>query len=324
MGSSLRKSVRPPIEEIGGSSNSWPTSATLLCSDATRAPFWLPDEIATTLRPCRKPGVRSGPKLWVSRVDVEAAAVRHHGVAALAERRRGALAQTAGTAARADGGVVVMLHGAGDSGAAIASWCLECGLGAALRERGLSLHAPDAPWRRFTPAGGEVWRAWFDRRGGRDDERDVARSCALAAAEAARACPPGGAVFVVGFSQGGACALHAALRGFLDEFGQDREDGRRLGGVAAMSGWLDRHSASYAALQARGDGKAPLDLLLVHGSLDDVVPAAWVRRNEAAIRERVPQDGSVRVARVEIPELGHEVTPESIGVLVRWLDDRRL
>ena len=102
-----------------------------------------------------------------------------------------------------------------------------------------------------------------------------------------------------------------------------------------MQGW-DRSGVSlraaprllvpplHRALEARGDGKAPLDLLLVHGSLDDVVPAAWVRRNEAAIRERVPQDGSVRVARVEIPELGHEVTPESIGVLVRWLDDRRL
>ena len=65
-----------------------------------------------------------------------------------------------------------------------------------------------------------------------------------------------------------------------------------------------------------------LDLLLLHGLADEVVPAEWVLRNEQRLIELAPPDGSVTVRRRGIPGLAHEVTPEEIAVLVAWIDER--
>ena len=59
-----------------------------------------------------------------------------------------------------------------------------------------------------------------------------------------------------------------------------------------------------------------LDLLLLHGLADEVVPAAWVQRNEQQLRELSPPGGSVTVRRKGLPGLAHEVTPEEVSVLV--------
>eukprot|EP01047_Picozoa_sp_COSAG01_P062254 COSAG01_NODE_7891_length_3004_cov_2.263683_1_plen_370_part_00 len=328
--STWRKHPQVPQADEAGWGSEWSGASTLLHSDLAKAPFWLPVELAAGQPRVWKAGVTSGSRLWADRAQAEAAAVRFHGAEALAarraaleDRRRQAAGEGgAGGSAGRRRGAVLLLHGAGDSGAAILSWCIECGMAAALSTRGLTLHAPDAPWRRFSPAGGERWRVWFDRppRGG-DNEEHVARACELVAAEAGRVCPVGGVVFVVGFSQGGAIGLHCALRGSLDGLGGGGRNGR-LGGVAVMSGWIDRGTPSYSALQGRGEGKPSLDVLLLHGGRDDLVPSVWVQRNEHQLRALSPADGSVHIRRVMMPDLGHEVTPEEIGLLVQWLDSR--
>ena len=356
-----------PVNDTRKPDDVWSTCSTLLHGDLTKAPFWLTPQAAQALPRVYRAGIFHGPKLWAARKQAEAAAVALHGAVPLAERRRAALEQP-GLAPRAEqravgrpqqprggcqNGTVVLLHGAGDSGAAIAAWCDECGLPAALRRRGLALAAPDAPWRRFSPACGETWRVWYDRLRGGDVEADVEDACRAVAAEVRRTGVSGGrdsrrphVVFVVGFSQGGPCALHCALRGYLDDLGPSHQ----FGGVAAMAGWLDRASASYEALwqrveRARGGGSsttsssspcavqsqsphspapAPpqLDLLLLHGLADEVVPAAWVQRNEQRLRELSPPGGSVTVRRKGLPGLAHEVTPEEVSVLVAWIDQR--
>ena len=207
----------------------WSGSATLLHSDLTKAPFWLPPVEAERQPRVWKAGVSSGPKLWADRASAEAEALRVHGQEVIVARRRLALEERSKheqASSTAERGAVLLLHGAGDSGAAIASWCMECGLGEALASRQLTLHSPDAPWRPFSPAGGETWRVWFDRNRQGDKDKHVEETCSFLSAEAKRVCPAGGVLFVVGFSQGGSAAFHGALRSALDDLGE----GRRLGG----------------------------------------------------------------------------------------------
>src|SRR5262245_37205519 len=93
---------------------------------------------------------------------------------------------------------------------------------------------PHAPMRPVTVNGGMVMRAWYDvmiAAGRRiEDEPGVraseAQIRALIAREQERGVP-GGAIFLFGFSQGGAMALHAGLR-----------HTERLGGIAALSCFL--------------------------------------------------------------------------------------
>ena len=61
---------------------------------------------------------------------------------------------------------------------------------------------------------------------------------------------------------------------------------------------------------------------MLHGLADEVVPAAWVQRNEQRLRELSPPGGSVTVRRKGLPGLAHEVTPEEVSVLVAWIDQR--
>lgn len=319
-----RKLPKASKGDEGGGSEWSGGASTLQHCDLTKAPFWLPVEVAAGQPRVWKAGVTSGPRLWADRAQAEATAVRSHGAEELAARRaalqirRRQAGESTGRGSEQRQGAVLLLHGSGDSGAAILSWFVECGMAEALCARKLTLHALDAPWRRFSPAGGELWRVWFDRTRSGDNEEDVAQACELVATEARQVCPEGGVVFVVGFSQGGAIGLHCALRSHLDDLG----NGRRLGGVAVMSGWIDRGTPSYSALRARGEGKPTLDLLLLHGERDDLVPSVWVQRNERQLRELSPSDGRVQIRRVAMPDLGHEVTPEEIRLLVQWLDTR--
>src|SRR5574340_1251897 len=93
---------------------------------------------------------------------------------------------------------------------------------------------PHAPQRAVTINGGFVMRAWYDiahsRIDTRQDEEGIYASQAaveaLIAKEVARGIAPGN-IFLAGFSQGGAIALHTALRHDVP-----------LGGVLALSTYL--------------------------------------------------------------------------------------
>jgi phospholipase/carboxylesterase len=124
---------------------------------------------------------------------------------------------------------------------------------------------PHAPVRPVSLNHGWPMRAWFDidridPRGTIDRagiDASTASIGALIAREVERGVPEA-RVVVAGFSQGGALALHAALR-----------HPRRLAGAIGLSTFM----STVASLDAeRAAANAGLPVLLAHGTLDAVVP----------------------------------------------------
>ncbi len=124
---------------------------------------------------------------------------------------------------------------------------------------------PHAPQRPVTINGGFIMRAWYDIAtgdiGAKQDAAGIRSSQAaveaLIAQEVARGIAPGN-IFLAGFSQGGAIALHTALR-----------HPERLAGVLALSTYLPL--AETLAAEAHPSAKqAPI--FMAHGRSDPVVP----------------------------------------------------
>lgn len=109
-------------------------------------------------------------------------------------------------------------------------------------------------------------------------------------------------VVVAGFSQGGVMAYDMALR----------EPGR-FAGLAALSSWLP-------GLLVEDLPKLPeqekLPVLVVHGTGDDRIPVDRARESRELLREL-----GVSLTYREF-EMGHEIRPEALKVVVQWLDNR--
>ncbi|MFV0663066.1 alpha/beta hydrolase [Denitromonas sp.] len=125
---------------------------------------------------------------------------------------------------------------------------------------------PHAPMRPVTINGGYVMRAWYDIvsqdfSARREDPAGVHQSAAqieaLIARENARGVPDANIV-LAGFSQGGAIALHTALR-----------HPRRLAGVLALSTYLPL--ADTLAAEA-SDANRDVPIFMAHGRDDGVIP----------------------------------------------------
>lgn len=138
---------------------------------------------------------------------------------------------------------------------------------------------PHAPVRPVTLNGGWAMRAWFDldRIGphGSLDRAGLDASSAdlgaLIAREVERGVPES-RIVIVGFSQGGALALHAALR-----------HPRRLAGAVGLSTFLP----TVASLDAeRAPANRDLPILLAHGTLDAIVPLALGEATRDALAAR--------------------------------------
>jgi phospholipase/carboxylesterase len=127
--------------------------------------------------------------------------------------------------------------------------------------------------------------------------RDVA---ALVAEEEARGVPAS-RIVLAGFSQGAAMALHVAHR-----------YPERLAGVMILSGYLVRPDALGEGHPANED----TPLLFHHGRFDDVVPPFAGRAAYEAF-ERPGRD-----VRWKDYAMAHEVSPEQVGDIARWLRER--
>ena len=169
---------------------------------------------------------------------------------------------------------------------------------------------PEAPARPVTINGGYVMPSWYDIRSldfrahDREDMEQVRATAvaieALLSREEARGIPPERTV-LAGFSQGGALALYVGHR-----------HPKRLGGILALSAYL-------LAPHALGEGSlanAQTPLLFLHGRYDDVVPDFAGRMAHDAFA-RPGRD----VGRKTYP-MAHEVCPEEIGDIARWLHAR--
>jgi len=155
---------------------------------------------------------------------------------------------------------IIWLHGLGADGGDFVPVADELKLPVAVR-----YIFPDAPMRPVTINGGMVMRAWYDivspSMAAQQDAAGIRASQslieALIAQEVQRNIAPGN-IYLAGFSQGGAIALHTALRHPVP-----------LGGVLALSTYLPL--AGKAAGEAL-PGTRDTPIFMAHGRGDPVIP----------------------------------------------------
>lgn len=165
---------------------------------------------------------------------------------------------------------------------------------------------PHAPVRPVTINGGMPMRAWYDVLGwGRNVPEDAAGIRASAAAitrlidrEIERGIRSQGIV-LAGFSQGGAIALHTALR-----------EPRPLAGILALSTYLPIAS-TLAAERAPANTAVPI--FMAHGTDDPVLPLALA---ESSRRTLEAQGYAVDWRVYPMP---HTVSMEEVGAIGAWL-----
>ncbi|MCB1913491.1 MAG: alpha/beta hydrolase fold domain-containing protein [Rhodocyclaceae bacterium] len=137
---------------------------------------------------------------------------------------------------------------------------------------------PHAPMRPVTINGGYVMRAWYDILSAdfasrREDPAGVHESAALLEALIARENSrgiPDSNIVLAGFSQGGAIALHTALR-----------HPRKLAGVLALSTYLPLADTLAAEADA-ANRQTPI--FMAHGHGDTVIPYDFAERSFAQLK----------------------------------------
>lgn len=201
---------------------------------------------------------------------------------------------------------VIWLHGLGADGHDFEPIVPELGLDSALRVRFVLPHAPSIP---VSINGRMVMPAWYDIRdldlANRHDAEGVRLSAerlvALIEREKERGVPAENIV-LAGFSQGGAVALHVALR-----------YPEKLAGLIALS--------TYAVLEETLEGErhsanANIPIFQAHGTHDPMV----VPERGRAAYERLSELG-YSIEWHDYP-MAHQVCLEEIRELSRWLGER--
>lgn len=206
-------------------------------------------------------------------------------------------------------GSVVWLHGLGADGHDFEALVPELRLPASVPLRFVFPHAPVRP---VTINGGMAMRAWYDiaslDKDGPQDEQGIRESArqleALVAREQERGLDAS-QIAVAGFSQGGAIAMHMAIR-----------HEQRLAGLLALSTWLPLASSLPAEVR-QNTASQPRDLpvFLAHGTFDPMLPLALGQ--EAGERLRAL---GFTVEWHEYP-MQHAVCAEEIADIRAWLID---
>ena len=168
-------------------------------------------------------------------------------------------------------GSIIWLHGLGADGHDFEPIVPELRLPDKLSLRFVFPHAPVRP---VTINGGMSMRAWYDiltlDRDGPTDDAGVRESGAILDALIQREQDRGIAankIVVAGFSQGGAIAMHAALR-----------SKQKLAGLMALSTYLPISKAFQDEVVDSADsGQTDLPVFMAHGSLDPMLPMALGR-----------------------------------------------
>ncbi len=157
---------------------------------------------------------------------------------------------------------VIWLHGLGADGHDFEPIVPELKLRFAVR-----FVFPHAPVRPVTINGGMAMRAWYDilgfDRSAREDDAGIRASATAVTELIDRELERGlraDRVVLAGFSQGGAIALHTALR-----------EPRALGGVIALSTYLPL-AGTLAAERSAANERLPI--FMAHGTSDNVLPLA--------------------------------------------------
>ena len=205
------------------------------------------------------------------------------------------------------GGSVIWLHGLGADGHDFEAIVPELHLPETLP---LRFVFPHAPMRPVTINGGMTMRAWYDilslERQGPVDEAGVRDSAAklemLISREQERGIETTNIV-VAGFSQGGAIAMHTALRST-----------RKLAGLMALSSYLPLRSYFQAeVIDDPGAGDKALPIFMAHGTSDPMLP--WQLGRDSA---DFLQASGFEIEWHEYP-MAHAVCAEEITDIRNWL-----
>lgn len=198
---------------------------------------------------------------------------------------------------------VIWLHGLGADGRDFAGVVPELGLPASL---GVRFVFPHAPMRPVTINAGYVMRAWYDiamtPHGFEQNEAHLAEAVrllhGLIERELARGVPAA-RVVAAGFSQGGAVALHGALR-----------YAARLAGAVILSAPVPQLDDLLREAQPANEA---LPLFVAHGRHDPMVPFAL--GEQAARRLR----GAGWPVAWHAYDIEHSVTLEEIHEIGRFI-----
>src|SRR5882724_8181916 len=202
---------------------------------------------------------------------------------------------------------VIWLHGLGADGHDFVPIVPELRLPGQLAIRFVFQHAP---LRAVTINNGYVMRAWYDVKlsglqGGSEDELGIRQSETLLRTYVQKeidAGIPAARIVIAGFSQGGAIALHSALR-----------YPQRLAGVMALSTYLPlRGVLATEAANANKD----IPILLCHGTHDAVVPLTLGDTSRDVLQRL-----GYAVTWKQYP-LAHEVSMPQVGDISTWLQER--
>ena len=204
-------------------------------------------------------------------------------------------------------GSIIWLHGLGADGHDFEPIVPELRLPAELPLRFVFPHAPVRP---VTINGGMTMRAWYDiyslDRGGPVDEAGIRDSAAIADALIDRERERGIAgerIVLAGFSQGGAIALHAALR-----------YPERLAGLMALSTYLPLEPSFEAeVINNVAAVNRDIPIFMAHGSFDPVLPMKMGADSRAAL-----QAAGFEVEWHDYP-MAHAVCAEEIVHIRAWL-----
>ena len=196
---------------------------------------------------------------------------------------------------------IIWLHGLGADGQDFVPIADELDLPVAVR-----YIFPHAPMRPVTINGGFVMRAWYDIAGQRMDARQdaggIRASQLLVERLIAREMESGimpGEIFLAGFSQGGAIALHTAMRQSVP-----------LGGVLALSTYLPL--ADSAARESQ-PGSRVTPVFMAHGRSDPVIPYALGEVSRDALR------GLGYAVEWHEYNMQHSVCEEELRDIETWL-----
>ncbi len=202
---------------------------------------------------------------------------------------------------------VIWLHGLGADGHDFEPIVPQLGLPRGLAVRFVFPHAPAIP---VSLNYGMAMPAWYDIAGPdlrttRHDEAGIRRSAArveaLIAREKTRGVPAS-RIVLAGFSQGGAIAVHVALR-----------HAERLAGLVALSTYLVLEDTVEAE---QSQANLDLPILQCHGTFDPMGPEERGR----ACRDKLLSLG--RPVRYRTWPMEHQVCAEEIEEIGGWLAER--
>lgn len=206
-------------------------------------------------------------------------------------------------------GSVIWLHGLGADGHDFEPVVPELALQGRLS---LRFVFPHAPFRPVTINAGMTMRAWYDvltlDRGGPQDEAGIRESSRMLELLIEREIERGMTcerIVLAGFSQGGAIALHTALR-----------SPHRFAGLMALSTWLPLGDSFDAEVAQNAQAQSKeLPIFMAHGSFDPMLPIALGQHSRETL-----EGAGYRVEWHEYP-MAHAVCAEEIVDIRNWLLD---